>query len=154
MLSDALVAVATSALHRVLHHPTPSDRVTAAGHTIPPHPTSSNPTPPHQIGWPLEITGSEFISINAWPFRQNVSCVFDAVFAAGERHADAQCLESCREPLKAKRRYADMDYMFGPWGYSEMDGSFMMWGDPGSGANGSAGEDDSTSRCASSTLHA
>ena len=42
-----------------------------------------------ELGWPLEISGSEFISINRWEFVHNASCVLNAVYAAAEEHVDA-----------------------------------------------------------------
>jgi hypothetical protein len=50
-----------------------------------------------EIGFPLRITGSEFISINSWPFRQNVSCVLNGVFLVGEQYTEGECLAACDE---------------------------------------------------------
>lgn len=44
------------------------------------------------LGWPLEISGSEFISINAWRFARNSSCLFSSLFDAAAPFA-AQCLD-------------------------------------------------------------
>ena len=33
------------------------------------------------LGWPLDISGGEFISINKWPFSNNASCVLADIFA-------------------------------------------------------------------------
>ena len=48
-----------------------------------------------ELGWPLEISGSEFISINSWEFAQNASCVLTALYQAAEEHLDAACLGKC-----------------------------------------------------------
>ena len=51
------------------------------------------------LGWPLTISGSEFISINKWPFVYNASCVLSHVFSAAEALVDPRCIESsCEHP--------------------------------------------------------
>lgn len=47
------------------------------------------------LGWPLDIIGGEFISINSWPFAQNASCVLSAVYAAAEEYVSSECIHAC-----------------------------------------------------------
>ena len=49
------------------------------------------------LGWPLEITGGEFIAIHAWRFAVNASCLMQALLdEASASHPDAQrtCLDA------------------------------------------------------------
>lgn len=48
-----------------------------------------------RLGWPLMMTGGEFISINRSPFSLNASCVLAAVFAAAREHVSPSCASSC-----------------------------------------------------------
>ena len=65
------------------------------------------------LGWPLMISGAEFISINKWEFAKNASCVLSDVYAAAESYVDPLCSSSCPEaernrstsPCWAKCRY-------------------------------------------------
>ena len=49
-----------------------------------------------RVGWPLEISGSEFISINSWRYAANSSCVFNSLLEtalADDEPAIEQCLD-------------------------------------------------------------
>ena len=49
------------------------------------------------LGWPLRITGGEFVSINRWKYPQNSSCIFQALFNAASERATGQkaCVSKC-----------------------------------------------------------
>lgn len=50
-----------------------------------------------ELGWPLEIAGSEFISINRWRFAKNSSCVLNDLYAAADPYVTPACLDDCPE---------------------------------------------------------
>ena len=50
-----------------------------------------------ELGWPLEIAGSEFISINRWRFAKNASCVLNDLYAAADPYVTTACLDDCPE---------------------------------------------------------
>ena len=50
------------------------------------------------LGWPLEITEGEFVSINSWPFAANATCVLARLFEAAHPHAEAEgCFAPCAD---------------------------------------------------------
>eukprot|EP00316_Scyphosphaera_apsteinii_P000693 CAMPEP_0119316536 /NCGR_PEP_ID=MMETSP1333-20130426/39898_1 /TAXON_ID=418940 /ORGANISM="Scyphosphaera apsteinii, Strain RCC1455" /LENGTH=545 /DNA_ID=CAMNT_0007322209 /DNA_START=129 /DNA_END=1766 /DNA_ORIENTATION=- len=49
-----------------------------------------------ELGWPLEIAGGEFISINAWRLTHNSSCLFNQLFNAAAPHASSCLALRCK----------------------------------------------------------
>eukprot|EP00966_Prymnesium_polylepis_P213292 4939891-Prymnesium_polylepis.1 len=50
-----------------------------------------------QLGFPLMPQGSEFISINSWPFARSVRCLLNDLFALARPHFAPGCLDGCAQ---------------------------------------------------------
>lgn len=83
------------------------------------------------------MMSGEFISINAWPFRKNISCLLNDIFSTAEQHLEEDCRAFCRGKMTAAKRSGELDPSFYDW---------SSW-------DSNDEEDLSTSRCAAVLTH-